>query len=127
MERRNVSSGGPWESRGGYSRAVFVGDSAWVAGTTDAGPDGVSQHPGDMAAQARAVFEIIRAALEEGGFSLTDVVRTRMYLTDIRRSADVNVVHRELFGAIRPAAAMVEVSALIDPTLLIEIEVDARR
>jgi enamine deaminase RidA (YjgF/YER057c/UK114 family) len=127
MERRNVSSGGPWESRGGYSRAVFVGDSAWVAGTTDAGPDGRSQHPGDIAAQTRAVFEIIRAALEQGGFSLGDVVRTRMFLTDIGRSAEVNDVHRELFGEIRPAAAMVEVSALIDPSLLIEIEVDARR
>ena len=127
MERRNVSSGGPWESRGGYSRAVFVGDSAWVAGTTDAGPDGRSQHPGDIAAQTRAVFEIIRTALEQGGFSLNDVVRTRMFLTDIGRSAEVNDVHRELFGDIRPAAAMVEVSALIDPSLLIEIEVDARR
>ena len=127
MERRNVSSGGPWESRGGYSRAVFIDDSAWVAGTTDAGPDGRSQHPGDIAAQTRAVFEIIRAALEQGGFSLNDVVRTRMFLTDIGRSAEVNDVHRELFGEIRPAAAMVEVSALIDPSLLIEIEVDARR
>ena len=127
MERRNVSSGGPWESRGGYSRAVFVGDSAWVAGTTDAGPDGRSQHPGDIAAQTRAVFEIIRTALEQGGFSLNDVVRTRMFLTDIGRSTEVNDVHRELFGEIRPAAAMVEVSGLIDPSLLIEIEVDARR
>jgi len=122
-----VSSGGPWESRGGYSRAVFVGDSAWVAGTTDAGPDGRSQHPGDIAAQTRAVFEIIRTALEQGGFSLGHVVRTRMFLTDIVLSTEVNDVHRELFGDIRPAAAMVEVSALIDPSLLIEIEVDARR
>ena len=126
-ERRNVSSGGPWESLGGYSRAVFVGDCAWVAGTTDAGPDGQSQHPGDIAAQTRAVFEIIRTALERGGFSLDDVVRTRMFLTDITRAAEVNEVHQELFDAIRPAAAMVEVSALIDPSLLIEIEVDARR
>jgi enamine deaminase RidA (YjgF/YER057c/UK114 family) len=127
MERRNVSSGGPWESQGVYSREFFVGDSAWVAGTTDAGPDGRSRHPGDIAAQTRAVFEIIRAALEQGAFSLNDVVRTRMFLTDIGRSAEVNDVHRELFGEIRPAAAMVEVSALIDPSLLIEIEVDARR
>jgi enamine deaminase RidA (YjgF/YER057c/UK114 family) len=126
-ERRNVSSGGPWESLGGYSRAVFMGDSAWVAGTTDAGPDGRSRHPGDIAAQTRAVFEIIRGALEQGGFALGDVVRTRMFLTDIGRAAEVNEVHQELFGAIRPAAAMVQVSALIDPSLLIEIEVDARR
>jgi enamine deaminase RidA (YjgF/YER057c/UK114 family) len=127
MARRNVSSGGPWESRGGYSRAVFIGNSAWVAGTTDAGPDGRSQHPGDMGAQARAAFDIIRGALEEGGFTLNDVVRTRMFLTDIGRSAEVNDVHRELFGAIRPAAAMVQVTSLIDPSLLIEIEVDASR
>ena len=127
MERRNVSSGGPWESRGGYSRAVFVGDSAWVAGTTDAGQDGRSQHPGDIAAQTRAVFEIIRTALEQGGFSLNDVVRTRMFLTNIGQSTEVNEVHQELFGVIRPAAAMVQVSALIEPSLLIEIEVDARR
>lgn len=125
--RQNVSSGGPWESLGGYSRAVFIGDSAWVAGTTDAGPDGRSQHPGDVAAQARATFEIIRGALEEGGFSLNDVVRTRMFLTDISRATEVNDVHRELFAKIRPAAVMVEVSALIDPSLLIEIELDAHR
>jgi enamine deaminase RidA (YjgF/YER057c/UK114 family) len=125
--RRNVTSGGPWESRGGYSRAVFMGDAAWISGTTDAGPDGKSRHPGDMAAQARAVFDIIRAALEQGGFSLSDVVRTRMFLTDIGRSGEVNEVHHELFGAIRPAASMVQVSALIDPSLLIEIEADARR
>jgi enamine deaminase RidA (YjgF/YER057c/UK114 family) len=127
MTRRNVSSGGPWEALGGYSRAVFMGDSAWVAGTTDAGSDGKSRHPGDIRAQTRAVFEIIRTALEEGGFSLNDIVRTRMFLTDIGRSAEVNEVHSELFGAIRPAAAMVEVSALIDPSLLIEIEADAHR
>ncbi len=77
--------------------------------------------------QTRAVFEIIHAALEQGGFSLKDVVRTRMFLTDIGRAAEVNEVHQELFDAIRPAAAMVQVAALIDPSLLIEIEVDARR
>jgi enamine deaminase RidA (YjgF/YER057c/UK114 family) len=125
--RRNVSSGGPWEALGGYSRAVFIGDSAWVAGTTDAGPDGKSRHPGDVEAQTRAVFEIIRTALEQGGFSLDDVVRTRMFLTDIGDASEVNKVHAELFGAIRPAAAMVQVAALIDSTLLIEIEADARR
>jgi enamine deaminase RidA (YjgF/YER057c/UK114 family) len=126
-ERRTVTSGGPWEPRFGYSRAVVVGDSAWVSGTTDAGPDGQSQHPGDVAAQARAVFAIIGAALEEAGFSLTDVVRTRMFVTDIARSSEVGEVHREVFGSIRPAATLVEVSALIEPSALIEIEVDARR
>jgi enamine deaminase RidA (YjgF/YER057c/UK114 family) len=126
-ERRRISSGGPWEDTGGYSRAIVVGDSCWVAGTTDAGGDGRSRHPGDIAAQARATLAIIEGALGEAGFSLADVVRSRMFVTDIARSADVLAVHGEVFGAIRPAATMVEVSALIDPSLLIEIEVDASR
>jgi len=126
-ERRRISSGGPWEATGGYSRAIVVGDSCWVAGTTDAGADGRSRHPGDIAAQARATLAIIEAALSEAGFSLGDVVRTRMFVTDIARSAEVLAVHGEVFGAVRPAATMVEVSALIDLSLLVEIEVDARR
>ena len=89
MTRRRISSGGPWESVAGYSRAVVVGDSCWVAGTTDAGPDGRSTHPGDMAAQARAVLEIIERALTEAGFGLADVVRTRMFVTDIARSGEI--------------------------------------
>lgn len=125
--RRSISSGGPWEARGGYARAVVVGDECWVAGTTDAGPDGRSRHPDDIGAQARAAFEVIEAALRDAGFALSDVVRTRMFVTDIGRSEDVLIVHGELFGDIRPAATMVEVARLIDPTLLIEIEVDARR
>jgi enamine deaminase RidA (YjgF/YER057c/UK114 family) len=104
-----------------------VGDSCWVAGTTDAGADGGSRHPDDIGAQARASLAIIEAALAEAGFSLADVVRTRMFVTDIGRSAEVLAVHGEVFGAIRPAATMVEVSALIDPSLLVEIEADARR
>lgn len=126
-ERRRISSGGPWESVAGYSRAVVVGDSCWVAGTTDAGLDGRSQHPGDIAAQARAVLEIIERALAEAGFGLSDVVRTRMFVTDIARSAEVSAVHGAVFRDIRPAATMVEVSALIEPSLLIEIEAEARR
>lgn len=106
---------------------MVVGDSCWVAGTTDAGPDGRSEHPGDIAAQAHATLGIIAAALDEGGFSLTDVVRTRMFVTDIARAAEVIDVHREFFAETRPAATMVEVSALIDPSLLIEIEIEARR
>ncbi len=126
--RRRISSGGRWEATAGYSRAVVVGDTCWVAGTTDAGPDGRSRHPGDAAAQARAVLEIIRAALAEGGFGLADVVRTRMFVTDIAAAGDaVAAVHGEVFGDIRPAATMVEVAALMDPTLLVEIEVDAVR
>jgi enamine deaminase RidA (YjgF/YER057c/UK114 family) len=127
VARRLISSGGPWEGRAGYSRALVVGDDCWVSGTTDAGPDGQSSHPGDIGAQARAVFEIIGAALAEGGFSLADVVRTRMFVTDIALASDVLEVHREIFGAIRPASSMVEVSALIEPSVLIEIEADARR
>lgn len=126
-ERWRISSGGPWEAVAGYSRAIVVGDSCWVAGTTDAGPDGRSLHPGDIAAQARAALAIIAAALSEAGFGLSDVVRTRIFVTDIGRSAEVLAVHGAVFGGIRPAATMVEVSALIDPSLLIEIEAEARR
>ena len=126
-ERRRIFSGGPWEAGGGYSRAIVVDDSCWVAGTTDAGPYGRSRHPDDIGAQARAALAIIEAALAEAGFSLTDVVRTRLFVTDIGRSAEVLAVHGEVFGAVRPAATMVEVSALIDPSLLVEIEADARR
>lgn len=126
-ERRRVSSGGPWEAVAGYSRAIAVGDGCWVAGTTDAGPDGRSLHPGDIAAQTRAVLTIIERALAEAGFGLADVVRTRMFVTDISRWAEVGAVHGEVFGEIRPAATMVEVSALIDPSLLVEIEAEARR
>jgi enamine deaminase RidA (YjgF/YER057c/UK114 family) len=106
---------------------VAVGDTCWVAGTTDAGPDGTSRHPDDVGAQARAVFATIEAALAEAGFSLGDVVRIRMFVTDMTRSGEVTSVQRALFGAIRPAATLVEVSALIDPSLLIEIEADAHR
>jgi enamine deaminase RidA (YjgF/YER057c/UK114 family) len=125
--RRRISSGGPWEAIAGYSRAVVVGDSCWVAGTTDAGPDGVSQHPGDVAGQARAVFAIIERALAEGGFALSDVVRTRMFVTDMALSGVISAVHGEVFGEIRPAATMVEVAALMHPSLLVEIEADAQR
>ena len=125
--RRRISSGGPWEAVAGYSRAIVVGDSCWVAGTTDAGPDGRSLHPGDVAAQARATLAIIERALIEAGFALEDVVRTRMFVTDIGGSGEVSAVHGEVFGDVRPAATMVEVSALIDPSLLIEIEAEARR
>ena len=127
MTRQRISSGGPWEVTAGYSRAIVVGDACWVAGTTDAGPDGRSRHPGDLAAQARATLSIIEAALVEGGFSFDDVVRTRIFITDISRSAEVLAVHGAVFGTIRPAATMVEVSALMDPSLLIEIEAEARR
>lgn len=125
--RRRISSGGPWEGRYGYSRALVVGDACHVAGTTDAGPDGLSRHPGDPAGQTRATLAIIEAALAEGGFSLADVVRTRMYLTDIDHADAVATVHGEVFGDVRPASTLIVVAALMDPTLLVEIEADARR
>lgn len=125
--RRLISSGGPWERSAGYSRAIVVGDGCWVAGTTDAGPDGTSQHPGDVAAQARAIFAIIERALGEGGFSLHDVVRTRMFVVDMAGSTAVSAVHGDIFGEIRPAATMVGVPALMHSSLLIEIEAEARR
>lgn len=125
--RRRISSGGPWEAAAGYSRALVVGESCWVAGTTDAGPDGVSQHPGDAAAQARAVLGIIERALADGGFGLADVVRTRMFVVDIADAGAVTAVHGEAFGSVRPAATLVAVAALMHPSLLVEIEVDARR
>ena len=127
MTRRTISSGGPFEGIAGYSRAVVVGDGCWVAGTTDAGADGRSRHPGDLAAQTRASLSIIERALDEAGFSLADVVRTRMFVTDMSRAAEATAVHGEVFGAIRPASTIVEVGALIDPSLLIEIEADASR
>lgn len=125
--RRRVSSGGPWEARYGYSRAIAVGDACHVAGTTDAGPDGRSRHPGDAAAQARAALEIIDRALADAGFSRSHVVRTRMYLTDAGDAAAVGAVHGEWFRDIRPASTLVIAAALIDPSILVEIEADARR
>jgi enamine deaminase RidA (YjgF/YER057c/UK114 family) len=127
VARRLISSGGPWEARAGYSRAVVVGDEAFVSGTTDAGRDGLSLHPGNPRGQAEAVFEIIRKALAEAGFGLADVVRTRMFVTDVAHIEPVTRVHGEVFRDIRPAATIVVVAALIDPTLLVEIEVDARK
>jgi enamine deaminase RidA (YjgF/YER057c/UK114 family) len=126
-DRRLISSGGPWEASVGYSRAVVVGDSCWVSGTTDAGPDGESLHPGDAGAQARAVWRIIEAALAEAGFSFRDIVRTRMYVVAIEDAPAVMAVHGDLFGEIRPAATLVQVGALIEPTMLVEIEAEARR
>jgi len=126
-ERRLISSGGPWEKSVGYSRAVVVGDACWVSGTTDAGPDHQSLHPGDAGAQARAVWRIIETALVEAGFSLRDVVRTRMYVVAIEDAPAVMAVHGEVFGEIRPASSLVQVAGLIEPTMLVEIEAEARR
>ncbi|MBP2418236.1 RidA family protein [Microlunatus capsulatus] len=123
--RRRVSSGGPWEDAVGYSRAVRVGDLVVVAGTTAAAEGGGAVGGDDPAAQTREALRRVAAALEQLGASLADVVRTRMYVTDISRWAEVGRVHGEVFADVRPAATMVEVSRLIDPALLVEVEVDA--
>jgi enamine deaminase RidA (YjgF/YER057c/UK114 family) len=117
--RKVVSSGSEFESVVGYSRAVRVGPHVAVAGTTGTGP------AGDIAAQARDALRRIEVALEQAGAALTDVVRTRIYVTDISRWREVGAVHAQVFGEVRPAATMVEVSALITPEILVEIEADA--
>ena len=122
----NLGSANPWEPVVGYSRIVVRGDTAWVSGTT-ALVDGVVTHPGDAAGQTRQTLATIETALHRAGFALADVVRTRMFVTDISRWEEVGRAHGEVFGTIRPAATMVEVSALIDPAMLVEIEADAVR
>ncbi len=119
-------SGSPWEGVVGYSRVVVRGDTAWVSGTTST-VDGAVAHPGDAGAQTRQALEIIGEALSRAGFSFGDVVRTRMFVTDISRWEEVGRAHGEVFGDIRPATSMVEVAALIDPEMLVEIEADAVR
>jgi enamine deaminase RidA (YjgF/YER057c/UK114 family) len=120
-----VSSGATWESTVGYSRAVRVGSWVSVAGTTAARPGGGAVGGDDIAEQTREAIRRISAALEQVGASLEHVVRTRMFVTDISRWEEVGRAHGEFFGDIRPAASMLEVRALIEPELLVEIEADA--
>ena len=124
-DRKNISSGAPWEAIVGYSRAVRIGNHVWVAGTTATDESGNVVGKGDPAAQTRYALQKIGRALEEAGASFADVVRTRTFVTDITQWEAIGRVHGEVFGAIRPAATMVEVSKLIDPAHLVEIEVDA--
>ena len=121
-----LGSGSPWEGVVGYSRVVVRGDAAWVSGTTSMA-DGAVVHKGDAAAQTRQALAIIRESLERAGFTLADVVRTRMFVTDISRWEEVGRAHGEVFGDVRPATTMVQVVALIDPDMLVEIEADAVR
>lgn len=124
-KRLNISSGTYWEETVGYSRAVRVGNTIEVAGTTAVDSAGRVVGEGDPSAQAGYIFTKIQRALEEAGASLADVVRTRMYVTDITQWEAIGRAHGEFFREIRPAATMVEVRALIDPRLLVEIEATA--
>ena len=121
-----LGSGTPWENLVGYSRVVVRGDTAWVSGTTST-VDGAVAHPGDAGAQTRQALANLKDALQRAGFTLADVVRTRMFVTDIARWQDIGRAHGEVFGDVRPATSMVQVAALIDPAMLVEIEADAVR
>lgn len=124
-ERLNIHTGAPWESRVGYCRAVRLGSHIAVTGTASVSENGEVFGVGDTYAQARRCLEIIERALKDAGSSFNDVVRTRIFVTDISQWEAVGRAHGEAFGDIFPATTMVEVSALIDPDMLVEIEADA--
>lgn len=123
--RNNISTGSKWEPIIGYSRAVVVGNQIVVSGTTATGPDGAIVGPDDVYAQTAQALKNIVAALGQVGASAENVVRTRIYMTDISKWEEAGRAHGEVFGEIRPATTMVEVSKLIAPDILVEIEADA--
>jgi reactive intermediate/imine deaminase len=121
-QRQNISSDSAYEPVIGFSRAVRVGDTVYVSGSVGYGPDGKLVGPGDVYAQARQTIRNIEAALREAGAALENVVRTRIYVTDISRWEEAARAHREAFGAVRPASSLLEVSSLASPDMLVEIE-----
>jgi enamine deaminase RidA (YjgF/YER057c/UK114 family) len=124
MKRQNISSGSPFEKSIGFSRAVRIGNVLSVSGTAPIADDGSAAFPGDLYNQTKRCLAIIEKAIQEGGGTLRDVIRTRMFLTDISRWEEAAKAHGEVFTDIRPAATMVEVKGLINPSWLIEMEAD---